>query len=40
VQEIASKFANADFQKFCQLASKKYAESASFFSLEGTLLLL
>jgi len=37
VKEIASKFARADFQNFCQLASKKSAESAVFFGLEGTL---
>jgi len=38
VEEIASKFAIADFQNFCRLASKKSAESAVFFVLEGTLL--
>jgi len=38
VKEIASKFASADFQNFCRLATKKSAESADFFSLEGTLL--
>jgi len=37
VEEIASKFASADFQNFCWLASKKSAESAVFFGLEGTL---
>jgi len=38
VKEIASKNASADFQNFCRLASKKGAESAVFFGLEGTLL--
>jgi len=37
VKEIASKNASADFQNFCRLASKKTAESAVFFGLEGTL---
>jgi len=37
VEEIASKFASANFQNFCRLASKKSAESAVFFNLEGTL---
>jgi len=31
------KNASADFQNFCRLASKKGAESAVFFDLEGTL---
>ena len=39
VEEIASKFASADFQNFCRLASKKSAESAVFFGLEGTLVV-
>jgi len=30
--------ASADFQNLCRLASKKGAESAVFFCLEGTLL--
>jgi len=39
VEEIASKFARADYQNFCRLASKKSAESAVFLGLEGTLLM-
>jgi len=35
VEEIASKFANADFQNFYRLASKKFTESAVFFQLRG-----
>jgi len=35
VKEIVSKFASADFQNFCRLASKKSAESASFSRLRG-----
>jgi len=35
VEEIASKFASADFQNFCRLASKKSAGSAGFFRLRG-----
>ena len=35
VEEIASKFASADFQSYCQLVSKKSAESAGFFQLRG-----
>jgi len=38
MEEIASKFASVDFQNFCRLASKKSAESAVFFGLEGTVL--
>jgi len=34
LEEIASKFASADFQNFCQQASKKRAESAGFFGFE------
>jgi len=37
VEEIASKFASADFRNFYQLASKTSAESVVFFGLEGTL---
>jgi len=36
VEEIASKFASADFQTFCRLGSKKSAESSVFLGLEGT----
>jgi len=39
VEEIASKFASADFQNLYGLASKKSAESAVFFGLEGTLVV-
>jgi len=39
VEKIASKFANANFQNFCQLASKRSAESAVFLGLEGILQL-
>ena len=38
MKEIASKNASDDFQNFCRLASKKGADSAVFFGLEGTLL--
>jgi len=34
---LRPKNASADFQNFCRLASKKGAESAVFFGLEGTL---
>jgi len=37
VKEMVSKKASAYFQNFCRLASKKGAESAVFFGLEGTL---
>jgi len=37
-EKIASKFASADFQNFCQLVSKQSAETAVFFGLEGTLI--
>jgi len=35
VEEIASKFASADLQNFCWLASKKSAVSAGFSGLRG-----
>jgi len=34
---LRPKNASADYQNFCQLASKKGVESAVFFGLEGTL---
>jgi len=34
---LRPKNASADFQNFCWLASKKGAESDSFFGLDGTL---
>jgi len=40
VKEIASKFASADFQNCCRLASKKMPKVPVFFGLEGTLLPL
>ena len=38
MEEIASKLERADFQNFYRLAPKNSAESAVFFSLEGTLM--
>jgi len=35
VKEITSKFASADFQNCCWLASKKCAERAGLFQLRG-----
>jgi len=35
VEEIASKFASADFQNVCRLASKQSVENAVFFRLRG-----
>jgi len=36
-RKLRPKYASANFQNFCRLASKKSAESAVFFGLEGTL---
>jgi len=40
VEEIASKFASADFQNFCRLASKKVPEVPVFFRLRGNTVVL
>jgi len=39
VEEIASKFASAEFQKFLSAGVQKMCRKCRFFGLEGTLVL-